>query len=307
LYIYLIQTDHTLKLRPGRIEDADEVGRIIFEAFSAIAEKHGFLPDFPSLDVGRHVASSFLSDPRFYSVVAEDTTGSGEEDKSVIVGSNFLDERSNIVAGVGPLTIDPKYQNKGTGRQLMINAIERGQNKNIPSIRLLQASYHNRSLALYASLGFEAREPISNMQGKPIREFIPGRSVRVANESDVESCNAICKAVHGHNRNGELQDSVQHGSAKVVLHDGKITGYTTGLAYFNHSVGLTNDDLKALISSAADEDDSYGGPGILIPTRNTALFRWCLDNRLRLVQQLILMTIGLYNEPGGSYMPSILY
>jgi predicted N-acetyltransferase YhbS len=307
LYIYLIQTDHTLKLRPGRIEDADEVGRIIFEAFSAIAEKHGFLPDFPSVDVGRHVASSFLSDPQFYSVVAEDTTGSGEEDKSVIVGSNFLDERSNIVAGVGPLTIDPKYQNKGTGRQLMINAIQRGQNKNIPSIRLLQASYHNRSLALYASLGFEAREPISNMQGKPIREVIPGRSVRVANESDVESCNAICKAVHGHNRNGELQDSVQHGSAKVVLHDGKITGYTTGLAYFNHSVGLTNDDLKALISSAADEDDSYGGPGILIPTRNTALFRWCLDNRLRLVQQLILMTIGLYNEPGGSYMPSILY
>jgi GNAT superfamily N-acetyltransferase len=307
LYIYLIQTEHILRLRHGRIEDADEVGKIIFEAFSTIAEKHGFLPDFPSVDVGRNVASSFLSDPRFYSVVAEDTTGSGGDGKSVIVGSNFLDERSNVVAGVGPLTIDPKSQNKGTGRQLMINAIERAQNKNIPSIRLLQASYHNRSLALYASLGFEAREPISNMQGKPIREVIPGRSVRVANESDVESCNAICKVVHGHNRNGELQDSVQHGSAKVVLHDGKITGYTTGLAYFNHSVGLTNDDLKALISSAADEDDSYGGPGILIPTRNTALFRWCLDNGLRLVQQLILMTIGLYNEPGGSYMPSILY
>jgi hypothetical protein len=143
--------------------------------------------------------------------------------------------------------------------------------------------------------------------GKPIREIIPGRSVRIANESDVESCNTICKAVHGHNRSGELNDSIKHGSAKVVLHGGKITGYTTGLAYFNHSVGLTNDDLKALISSAADEEDSYGGPGILIPTRNTALFRWCLDNGLRLVQQLILMTIGMYNEPAGSYMPSILY
>jgi predicted N-acetyltransferase YhbS len=310
LYIYLVQTDHTLRLRPGRIEDAYDVGRIIFEAFSAVAEKHGFPPDFPSVDVGRDVASSFLSDSQFYSVVAEDTTAttiSGSEDKSVIVGSNFLDERSKIVAGVGPLTIDPKYQNKGTGRQLMINVIERAQNNNFSAIRLLQASYHNRSLALYTSLGFEAREPISNMQGKPIREVIPGRSVRVANESDVESCNAICKAVHGHNRNGELQDSVKHGSAKVVLHGGKITGYTTGLAYFNHSVGLTNDDLKALISSATDEDDSYGGPGILIPTRNTALIRWCLDNGLRLVQQLILMTIGMYNEPAGSYMPSILY
>ena len=307
MHIYLVQTEHTLTLRPGRIEDADNVGRIIFEAFSAIAQKHGFPSDFPSVDVARGAASSFLSDPRFYSVVAEDMTSSDGEDKSVIVGSNFSDERSNIVAGVGPLTIDPKYQNKGTGRQLMINVIERAQNKNFQAIRLLQASYHNRSLALYANLGFEAREPISNMQGKPIREVIPGRSIRIATGSDVDSCNAICKAIHGHDRNGELRDSIKQGGAKVVLHGDKITGYTTGLAYFNHSVGLTNDDLKALISSATDDDDSYGGPGILIPTRNTALFSWCLDKGLRLVQQLILMTIGLYNEPSGSYMPSILY
>jgi hypothetical protein len=61
---------------------------------------------------------------------------------------------------------------------------------------------------------------------------------------------------------------------------------------------LTNDDLKALISSAT-HDDSYGGPGILIPSRNTQHFRWCLNNGLRLVQQLTLMTIGLYNEPAG--------
>ena len=207
-------------------------------------------------------------------------------------------------AGVGPITVDPKYQNKGTGRQLMINVLERAKNKNFPAIRLLQASYHNRSLALYASLGFEIREPISTMQGKPIQEIIPGRSVRKATESDVESCNAICKAVHGHDRNGELRDSVKQGSAKVVLHGDKITGYTSGLTYFNHSVGSTNDDLKALITSASDY---YGGPGILIPSRNTQLFRWCLNNGLKLVQQLTLMTIGLYNQPAGSYMPSILY
>jgi predicted N-acetyltransferase YhbS len=290
-------------LRPGRIEDIDKVGKIIFEAFSAIADKHGFPPDYPSVDVARGLASSLLSNPRFYSVVAEDT--STGEDKRMVVGSNFLDERSNLVAGVGPLTIDPKYQNKGTGRQLMINVLERAKNKNFPAIRLLQASYHNRSLALYASLGFEVREPISTMQGKPIQETIPGRSVRTATESDIESCNAICKAVHGHDRNGELRDSVKQGSAKVVLHGYKITGYTCGLTFFNHSVGLTNDDLKALISSAAG--DYYEGPGILIPTRNTQLFHWCLNNGLRLVQQLTLMTIGLYNEPAGSYMPSILY
>jgi predicted N-acetyltransferase YhbS len=305
LYIHLVQTD-TFRSRPGRIEDADKVGKIIFEAFSAVSNKHSFPPDFPSVDVAKGLASSLLSNPRFYSIVAEDNTSNGGEDKNSIVGSNFLDERSNIVAGVGPLTIDPKYQNKGTGRELMINVLERAKNKNFPAIRLLQASYHSRSLALYATLGFEVREPISNMQGKPIQEAIPGRSVRAATESDSESCNTICKTVHGHDRNGELQDSIKQGSAKVVLHENKITGYTCGLTFFNHSVGLTNDDLKALISSATN-DDSYGGPGILIPSRNTQLFRWCLNNGLRLVQQLTLMTIGLYNEPAGSYMPSILY
>ena len=306
MYIHLVQKEYTFRLRPGRIEDTDKLGKIIFEAFSVIADKHGFPPDYPSVDVARDLVSSFLSNPRFYSVVAEDTISTGEDNHMIVVGSNFLDERSNLVAGVGPLTIDPKYQNKGTGRQLMINVLERAKNKNFPAIRLLQASYHNRSLALYASLGFEVRELISTMQGKPIQQTILGRSVRTATESDIESCNAICKAVHGHDRNGELRDSIKQGSAKVVLHGYKITGYTCGLTYFNHSVGLTNDDLKALISSAAT-GDYYEGPGILIPTRNTQLFRWCLDNGLRLVQQLTLMTIGLYNEPAGSYMPSILY
>ena len=293
--------EYDFRLRPGKIDDADTIGKIIFEAFSSIADKHGFQREFPSVDVCRGLACSFLSNPGFYSVIAECTNG---VDKGRLVGSNFLDERSNVVVGVGPITVDPNYQNKGTGRQLMIHVLERAKRKNCPAVRLLQASYHNRSLALYASLGFEAREPVSTMQGKPIRDDIPGKSVRTATESDVKSCNAICKAVHGHDRNGELKDGIREGGAKVVLQGDKITGYTSGLAYFNHSVGLTNDDLKALISSATG---NYGGPGILVPTRNTQLFRWCLDNGLRLVHQLTLMTIGLYNEPAGSYMPSILY
>jgi len=289
-----------LRLRPGVIDDAKEVGKVIFEAFSGIADKHGFPRDFPTVDNGINAASFFLSNPGFYSVVAEDT----EVGNNKVIGSNFLDERSNIVAGVGPLTVDPKSQNKGVGRQLMSNVMERATSKNYPAIRLLQASYHNRSLSLYASLGFEIREPISNMQGRPIPADIPGRSVRLATESDLESCNAICKSIHGHNRNGEIRDSIKQGIAKVVFHGNKITGYTCGLTYFNHSVGFTNDDLKALIASATD---CYGGPGILIPSRNTQLFRWCLDNGLRLAQQLTLMTVGMYNEPAGSYMPSILY
>src|SRR4029079_3684945 len=106
-------------------------------------------------------------------------------------------------------------------------------------------------------------------------------------------CNDICKKVRGHDRNRELIGSIKQGKAKVVIHLGKITGYTCGLDFFNHSVGMTNDDLKALIASVATADGNYGGSGILIPTRNTQLFHWCLDNGLKLVQQLLLMTVGM--------------
>jgi hypothetical protein len=39
--------------------------------------------------------------------------------------------------------------------------------------------------------------------------------------------------------------------------------------------------------------------------RNAELFAWCLAKGLRVVQPMTLMTKGLYNEPAGSFLPSI--
>ena len=86
------------------------------------------------------------------------------------------------------------------------------------------------------------------MLSKPIREDILDRIVRPAVEFDVEKCDAIYEAVPGHDRDGEVRDSTKQGTAKVVVHGERITGYTTGISFYNHSVGLTNDDLKALIA-----------------------------------------------------------
>ena len=61
----------------------------------------------------------------------------------------------------------------------------------------------------------------------------------------------------------------------------------------------------ALIRMGAAE--SLGGPGFLIPTRNASLFRWCLEHGVRVVQPNTLMSMGLYNEPSGAWIPSILY
>ncbi len=84
---------------------------------------------------------------------------------------------------------------------------------------------------------------------------------------------------------------------------GRITAYATRVAFFGHAVADTTDDLKALVMASPD----FLGPGFVVPTRNYELFRWCLDQGLRLVMQMTLMTIGLYNDPAGAYLPSVLY
>jgi hypothetical protein len=179
----------------------------------------------------------------------------------------------------------------------------RATERKFPGIRLVQAGYHTRSLSLYAKLGFEVREPLACMQGPAIQKMPRGYQVRPAQVADLMACNDLCLQVHGHDRGGELKDAIEAGNAVVAEANGLIRAYATSLAFSGHAVGQTNDALEALITTAKQ----FQGPGILVPIRNARLFRWCLDNGLRVVQTMTLMTIGLYNEPAGSYLPSILY
>jgi predicted N-acetyltransferase YhbS len=287
-------TETTVTFRPGRPTDTAACGRICYEAFEAIARQHNFTPDFPSVEVATDLITMLLTHPGFFSVVAE---ASGE-----VVGSNFLDERSPI-AGVGPITVAPTVQNLRVGRRLMQAVLDRATERKFPGVRLLQSSYHSRSLALYATLGFLPRESVACMQGPPIGVLPASYRVRRAVEADLEACNRVCTFVHGHDRAGETLDAIKLETATVVEHEGRFTGYATDLGFLGHAIGETNRDLLALIGAAS----AFSGPGILVPLRNGALFQWCLGRSLRVVQVMTLMTIGLYNEPVGAYLPSVLY
>lgn len=283
-----------ITFRPGTRDDGAACGRIAYQAFGAISSSHNFPNDFPSVEIAIQELTSLLSNPGFYSVVAEID---GE-----VVGSNFLDERSPI-AGLGPVTVDPRVQNRQVGRLLMLDALERAERQQRPGVRLVQAAYHNRSLSLYAKLGFQVREPLACVQGSELGEAIPNRSVRIAVESDLEACNRLCVRVHGHDRAGELRDAVAAETAVVVESGSGVTGYATSIGFDGHAVGQMNEDLEAMIASARE----FAGPGFLVPTRNGALFRWCLDQGLRVVQVMTLMSRGFYKEPTGAFLPSILY
>jgi predicted N-acetyltransferase YhbS len=283
-----------LTLRLGTPDDADRCGTICYEAFKAIAEHHRFPSDFPFPKIAVANLAERLSHPGYYVFVAE-LDGR-------IVGSNVLDEGATI-AGVGPITVDPTVQNRTIGRQLMQAALRRVAERHCPGVRLCQAAYHNRSLSLYTTLGFEVRELLVNLQGPPLAVQILGYAVRRATKGDLDGCNALCRRIHGHDRSGELLEAITGGTATVVEHEDRLTGYATVIGFSGHAVGESNTDIQALISAAAE----FVGPGFLLPTRTGELFRWCLAHGLRMVQPLTLMSMGLYNEPLGVFLPSIIY
>jgi predicted N-acetyltransferase YhbS len=283
-----------LTLRPARRADVPECGRVCYEAFNSIAARHGFPPEYPSVDVATALVSELIEHPGFFALVAEYD--------GRVVGSGFLDERSAIV-GVGHVTIAPDMQGRRLGRALMTALLQRCAERRVPGVRLLEAAYKNRSMCLYAKLGFDVREPIAVMQGEPLSLRIPGYDVRAATVADFEACNAVCLRVHGHDRGGELCDALARGTARLVERGGRITGYSTGIGFYGHSVADTNDDLQALIGAA----EAFPGPGFLVPMRNPGLLRWCLTQGLRPVLMLNLMTIGLYSEPRGAFPASVWY
>jgi predicted N-acetyltransferase YhbS len=281
-------------IRPATPADAPSAGQICFDAFNTISRAHNFPPDIPTVEHSNGLLTMMFSAPGFFCVVAEDNNR--------ILGSNCLDERS-IIHGIGPITVDPSTQNRGVGRLLMQAALDRSAAQRAAGVRLVQAAFHCRSLSLYTTLGFDVREPLACMQGRTSTRSIPGCTVRAATPDDLAACNALSLAVHGFDRSADLAQSIERGSALVTQRDNRITAYATTVGFFGHATAETTPDLCALIASA----DTFAGPGILVPTRNAALFRWCLTNGLRVTQPMTLMSLGLYNSPAGAFLPSILF
>jgi hypothetical protein len=104
----------------------------------------------------------------------------------------------------------------------------------------------------------------------------------------------LCRRVHGFERGVELREAISARTARVVEDLGRITGYATDIGFFAHAVAETNHDLKSLIGAAS----AFQGPGFLLPTRNHEV------SELKLIMQMTLMSIGLYNEPAGVWLPN---
>lgn len=304
----------TIQIREMRQEDVERCGRICHAAFGEIAERHNFRPDFAVPEAAIQLTQGFYASPDVFCVVAE---RDGE-----VIGSNHLWEYDAIRA-VGPITINPQAQAKGAGRILMEAVIERGQRssdagasgggeggtrKPAAGIRLVQDAFNGTSLSLYTSLGFDVREPLALMEGELHGDVPPDVTVRAIREEDYASCAELCRVVHGFDRVNELKNIPPFLTSFVAIRDGRITAYASAPQFWalNQAVAETESDMHAVLLGASNL--LQGQPvSFLLPVRQSNLFRWCLEKRLRVLKMMNLMTMGEYQEPRSCYLPSVGY
>ncbi|HEY0170977.1 MAG TPA: GNAT family N-acetyltransferase [Pyrinomonadaceae bacterium] len=284
-------------IRPVTTTDVEECGRICYEAFKTISDAHNFRPDFATAESGVEFVGALVHNPNVFGVVAE---AGGR-----VVGSNFLWEH-DAVRAVGPITVTPTAQARGAGRKLMEAVVERG--RGAEGVRLVQDTFNAASLSLYASLGFDVREPLVLIEGGVEGELPKGFEVRPVRAEDFEACGALCRKVHGFERTNELKATPPFLTTFVALRDGRVAAYASGPHFWalNHAVAETEDDMRALLTGAG----SAGGGrplSLVLPTRQSSLFRWCLSKGMRVVKPMTLMTMGRYEEPRGTYLPSVGY
>ena len=289
-----------IKFRQPTPADADAVAPLVFNAFSTFHDRHQMPRDFPSLDAAIGLMQAWLHHPQVWGVLAERD--------GRIIGCNFLEERGDA-KGVGPVCVDPNEQDAGIGRKLMLAVMERARQINARSVRLVQEPFNTRSMPLYASVGFDVKEPLAVMIGTPTEKPTAGASARPMTEADLPACAALCRAIHGIDRTGELRDAIEHFQPFVLESGGRLVAYASAPNFFlmNHGVAETPQDMKDLLLGVAVATNRP--IGLQVPTRNADFFRWCISQKLRMIKPTTLMSSGEYQEPakGTWWFPSILY
>ena len=281
----------TIELRRPQPEHIAELGRICYEAFRDIAESHGFPPDFDSVAIAQGVVGLLMQQETVYTTAAFD----GDAPR----GSNFMNMWGDA-AGIGPISVDLAAQGEGIGKRLMRDALDHATQQGIESVRLCQDSFNMRSLALYASVGFDVQEPLASLAlaAGPVDD-----AFRPATPADYDAMDALCRDVYRISRKGEYATLTAAGFPAFVLDRGRITGYIIG-SLIGHGVAESDDEMLALLAGIAATTPSAQA---FVPLRQGALYRRALAAGHRNRKVMNLMTYGPYEEPRGTYCPSVMF
>jgi GNAT superfamily N-acetyltransferase len=282
----------SIELRRPAANEVPELGHILYEAFRDIAESHGFPSDFPSEDFARFVFGLLLQQERVHTAALY-AEGAPR-------GSSFLNMWGDV-AGVGPVSVAIEAQGGGFGRRIMLDMLEHAKAQGFEMVRLCQDSFNMRSLALYASLGFDVKEPVAEMALSAAGPV--DAAFRAATPGDFEAMDALCRQIYRVSRRGEYDALTRSGFPAFVLDRGRITGYLLSTA-LGHGVAESDDDMLALLSSMGA---TLPNAMATLPMRSGDLYRRAVAAGHRNVKVMNLMALGPYEEPQGTYCPSTMF
>ena len=285
-----------IRIRKISPKDLEPCSVILYQSFTELAGRYGLPSDFPSMDYASNSMKYLLQHKSVYGAVAE---AHGRA-----VGFSFVYERDSIRA-IGPLCVSPVAQGTGVGRELVKAMLHRC--KGSVGVRLVTDTFNTRSLPLYISMGFTARDTTILMRGETKRHRSQGYVVRPLSHRDIDACTSLCRKVHGIERTNELSESIATLNPYVAVKGGNVVAYTTTLTRWHrgHSVARNDEDMGALINGVSEMEGKK--LAFLMPLSQSCLFAHCLEWGFEVVKPMTLMSMGMYKNPGGTYMPSVLY
>ncbi len=288
-------TGARIELVKAKQEYRDELGRIFYEAFKDLSDKHGFPLDFPSAAAGRQLIGMLLSRTDFYGVAA---LLDGQ-----LVGSNFL-AMGDPVWAVGPISVDCAYQGLGVGRRLMEDVIQHARRNKVDQVRLVQETFNTQSISLYAALGFDIKEELAFMQAAPAPK--EHHSVRALTDPDVPVAGRLSVEIYGSSRQSEIAAAVKHGLSPLMRErNGRMTGYLIP-GIFGHGVAESEEDAVVIAGEMARRLPASSAR-LTCPLGNSGFFRALLKAGCRTIKLATLMAMGPYERPSGVWMPSFAY
>ena len=281
-------------------EKTEDVGTLVYEAFRDIAERHNFEPAFESPELAQLIVRMLAQTEGYESyLLVEDGRP---------LACNFGDERDEVI-GVGPVAVAVGQQGRGLGRQVMEALLERAEQGGFASVRLLQAAYNMQSFALYQRLGFEVKDTLAVILGRPPADEEPRDRLREYTADDLDACDALHRDVLGFGRRHDIEFMANMAPPVVVERDGELAGYLTRFpgeeVFLTHGVARDERALRDLIigtAKAVPADLRFA-----LPTSMAETLRWAIGAGFRLTELNTYMVRGEYEKPMGAWIPSPFY
>ena len=168
-------------MKDSDLEDADQIMRLAFGTFLGLPEPMKFMGD------ADYIKTRFVADPPAALVAEVD---------DIIVGSNFALDWGSV--GIfGPLTIDPKFWDKGVARSLLEGTMQIFEKWGTKHMGLYTFAQSTKHVHLYQKFGFWPRyltavmskriEPKAEMKRNSATERYSSLSSSEKNET-IESC-----------------------------------------------------------------------------------------------------------------------